>query len=100
MSHLTKIALRVGAGVRSWTESCGSPRRGPFSSELREMMGNNFVPVRWGDRRYLIPEKERLLFCSAVNQGAVPRYMRRGPFSLRDADRRKAPEALPEVPPE
>jgi hypothetical protein len=73
---------------------------GPFSSELRDMMGNNFVPVRWGDRRYLIPEKERLLFCSAVNQGASPRYMRSGPFSLRDAERRKAPEGLPEVPPE
>jgi hypothetical protein len=70
---------------------------GPFSSELRDMMGNNFVPVRWGDRRYLIPEKERLVFCSVVNQEGLPRYMRSGPFSLRDVDRRKPPEGLPEV---
>jgi hypothetical protein len=73
---------------------------GPFSSELRDMMGNNFVPVRWEDRRYLIPEKERLVFCSAVNQGGSPRYMRSGPFTLSDADRRKPPKGLPEVPPE
>jgi hypothetical protein len=73
---------------------------GPFSSELRDMMGNDFVPIRWGDRRYLIPEKGRLVFCSAVNQGNVPRYMRSGPFSLRDVDRRSAPAGLPEVPPE
>jgi hypothetical protein len=73
---------------------------GPFSSQLRDMMGNEFVPIRWGDRRYLIPEKGRLVFCSAVNQGAVPRYMRSGPFSLRDVDWRSAPAGLPEVPPE
>ena len=64
------------------------------------MMGNDFVPIRWGDRRYLIPEKGRLVFCSAVNQGAVPRYMRSGPFSPRIGDVGSAPAGLPEVPPE
>ena len=73
---------------------------GPFSSELRRMMGNDFVPVRWGDRRYLIPEKERLVFCSAVNRDVVPRYMRSGPFSVPDGHRRKPPEGRPGVPPE
>jgi hypothetical protein len=72
---------------------------GPFSSDLRDLMGNDFVPVRWEARRYLIPEKDRLAFCSVVNQGDVPRYMRSGHFSLRDADRRKPPEGRPEVPP-
>jgi hypothetical protein len=71
---------------------------GPFSSDLRELMRNDFVPVRWGDRRYLIPEKERLVFCSIVNQGDVPKYMRSGPFSLRDTNRGKPPEGRPEVP--
>ena len=71
---------------------------GPFSSRLREMMGNNFVPVRWGGRRYLVPEKERLVFCSAVNQGVLPRYMRSGPFSLREARKRNPPDGRPEVP--
>jgi hypothetical protein len=73
---------------------------GPFSSDLRDLMGNNFVPVRWGDRRYLIPEKKRVLFCSVVNQGVVPKYMRSGPFSLAEANRRKSPEGRPDVPPE
>jgi hypothetical protein len=71
---------------------------GPFSSYLRELIGNDFVPVRWEGRRYLIPEKDRLAFCSVVNQGDVPRYMRSGPFSLRNVDRRKPPEGRPEVP--
>jgi hypothetical protein len=71
---------------------------GPFSSELRDMMGNNFVPIRWGARRYLIPEKERLVFCSVVNQGTVPQYMRNGRFSLDEVDRHKPPEGRPDVP--
>jgi len=71
---------------------------GPFSSDLRELMKNDFVPVRWGGRRYWIPEKERVDFCSIVNQGDVPKYMRIGPFSLRDVDRRNPPEGRPEVP--
>ena len=73
---------------------------GPFSSDLRDLMGNDFVPVRWGGRRYLIPEKERLAFCSIVNQGDVPRYMRSGPFFVPNVGRRKPPEGRPEVPPE
>ena len=73
---------------------------GPFSSELRKEMGNDFVPIRWGSRRYLIPEKERLTFCSAVNQGDFPRYMRSGPFALGTLDFRKRPEGLPEVLPD
>jgi hypothetical protein len=73
---------------------------GPFSSDLRALMGNDFVPVRWGGRRYLIPEKERVAFCSIVNQGDAPKYMRNGPFSFRVGDRRNPPEGRPEVPPE
>jgi hypothetical protein len=72
---------------------------GPFASDMR-LMKNDFVPVRWGNRRYLIPEKDRLVFCSAVNQGAMPRFMRSGPFSLDDPDFRKPPPGLPEVPAE
>ena len=55
---------------------------GPFSSDLRQLMRNDFVPVRWAGRRYLVPEKERLIFCSVVNRGGEPKYMRSGPFSL------------------
>jgi hypothetical protein len=73
---------------------------GPFSSDLREMMGNDYVPIRWGDRRYLISEKERVVFCSAINRGVVPRYMRNGPFVLRRADLEKLPDGVPEVPEE
>ena len=73
---------------------------GPFWSEMLDVMRNDFVPVRWGSRRYLIPEKERLVFCSIVNQRVLPRYMRSGPFSLDDIKREKLPDGLPEVPTE
>jgi hypothetical protein len=71
---------------------------GPYASDLRDLMRDDFVPVRWAGRRYLIPEKERLVFCSVVNQGGVPEYMRSGPFSLREVDRQKPPDGEPEVP--
>ncbi len=72
---------------------------GPFSSDLRKSMGNDFVPVHWGTRRYLVPEKERLTFCSEVNQGIRPQFMRSGPFSLDVAMSQARPKGLPEVPP-
>jgi hypothetical protein len=34
-------------------------------------------PIRWGDRRYLLAEKQLLSFCNAVNLGLEPR---RSPF--------------------
>ncbi len=72
--------------------------QGAYSSELRKGMKNDFVPIRWGNRRYLIPKKERVVFCSAVNQGIVPRYMRSGPFSLDQTELRKPPPGHPDVP--
>jgi hypothetical protein len=64
------------------------------------MMKNNFVPIRWGKRRYLIPDKEILAFCGVVNQGVLPRYLRSGTFSLDDPDLRRPPPGAPEVPAE
>ena len=73
---------------------------GAFSSDLRRLMGNDFVPVLWGGHRSLIPEKERLVFCSVVNQGELSGYMRSGSLNLKHLIERKRPEGLPEVPPE
>ncbi len=70
---------------------------GPISSDLRHSIGHDFLPIRWEKRCYLIPEKEQLVFCSLVNQGVFPHYMRRGPFSMGDSER---PKGVPEVPPE
>ncbi len=64
------------------------------------MMYNNFVPVRWDKRWYLIPEKHRLGFCNVVNQGGVPKYMRSGEFSLEDTLQHEPPKDLPDVPQE
>jgi hypothetical protein len=73
---------------------------GPFSSDLRSLMRNDFIPIPWGGRRYLIPSKERLVFCSVVNQGGKLEYMSDRPLSAQDVRRRRHPEGLPEVPPE
>ena len=71
---------------------------GPFSSDLRSLMRNDFIAVPWGGRRYLLPSKERLVFCSVVNLGEKVKYMRDGRFSIDSAPRRSHSEGLPEVP--
>ncbi len=32
-------------------------------------MATDYIPIRWGDRLYLIPEADRGEFCNGVNQG-------------------------------
>ncbi len=46
---------------------------GPFSSDLRALIGNDFVPIIWDSYRYLIPRKDIVGFCSSVNRGDSPR---------------------------
>src|SRR5262245_25906287 len=45
-----------------------------------------FVPVAWGERRYLIPPEKLVEFCAAVQGGSEPRAHPQGRFLLRRGD--------------
>jgi hypothetical protein len=58
----------------------------------------DFIPVRWGERLYLIPEAQSRDFCNEVNQGSEPRKGAIGRFYLRRGDWNKKVNSLPSVP--
>jgi hypothetical protein len=60
----------------------------------------DFIPVRWGDRLYLVPKDAGKGFCSLVNEGLEPRSMPHGNFYLRRGDEGKEVTGLPNVPKE
>jgi len=68
------------------------------NSELATTIGNRFRPVRWGDQRYLIAEKEMLNFCNAVNSGEAPKHGVASDFFLREGDEKKQAAGLPALP--
>jgi hypothetical protein len=61
-------------------------------------MATDYIPVRWGERLYLIPETERREFCNHVNWGGEPRDGPHGHFYLRQGDWDKKATGLPGVP--
>jgi hypothetical protein len=73
---------------------------GPYSSHMRAFLPNDFVPVRWGGRTYLVPEKQGLHFCSVVNRGDMPTNMRNGPFVMVPHRSGERPQGLPDIPAE
>lgn len=56
-------------------------------------------PVRWGERRYMIPDDERIAFVNAINHGLEPRDVVHGMFLLAEGDEKKAADGLPDLPP-
>jgi hypothetical protein len=60
----------------------------------------DLIPIRWGERLYLIPEAERRQFCNDVNQGSEPRDVAHGSFYIRRDDWKKKVTGLPIVPKE
>ena len=60
----------------------------------------DFIPVRWGERLYLIPEEEGRKFCNQANRGGEPRNGPHGHFYLRRDDWDKKVTGLPSVPKE
>jgi hypothetical protein len=56
-----------------------------------------FVPVRWDERIYLIPQDQIIKFCSEVNLGLEPRNRPHGQFYLRRQDWTKASSGSPAV---
>ena len=47
-------------------------------------------PVRWGARRYMIPDGKRIAFVNAINHGREPRNVVHGMFLLAQGDEKKA----------
>ncbi len=72
------------------------PRQGGDTWLTRLPTG--LVPVRWGDRRYLIPEEAAAEFCGAIGRGREPRTGYRGLFFLNTLDPEKPVDGLPDVP--
>ncbi|MCY2989929.1 MAG: hypothetical protein NTY19_18965 [Planctomycetota bacterium] len=56
------------------------------------------VPIRWGDRRYLIPENEMIDFCNHINSGSQ-NVSRAARFLRHVDDRDKKTAGIPKVPP-
>lgn len=68
---------------------------------MREQLPLQWVPVPWGDRMYLLEEKDIPLFAKYVNQGWEPRSEEHGLFLLRQQDWKKkvsGPPGLPQLP--
>lgn len=61
------------------------------------------VPVKWGSRRYLIPEEDLQRFATDINLGEEPRNgsnSRQGMHYLRIGDEKKPVSGLPDLPAE
>lgn len=58
------------------------------------------IPIRWGDRRYLVPVDDITWFCNTVNLGWEPRYHEQGTVFLNLEDISKRIEELTEFPDE
>jgi hypothetical protein len=72
----------------------------PVKANSRKDFGTatRFLPVRWGERQYLIPEEDALDFCNAVNRKTEPRDDIHGMFYLRDNDWEKKVTGFPQLP--
>jgi hypothetical protein len=71
----------------------------PLDHGMGKQLPLLWVPVRWGDRFYLLEEEDIPLFAKYVNQGWEPRTEAHGLFLLRRDDWKKktsGPPVLPE----
>ncbi|MGA2802012.1 MAG: hypothetical protein ABSE97_06560 [Verrucomicrobiota bacterium] len=65
-----------------------------------EGIAEKFVPVHWGDRKYLIPANDMVGFCNAVNSREEPRNEIHGRFLLSQGDEKKKVTGKPSIPAE
>lgn len=63
-------------------------------------IATDFIPVRWGERHYLVATNEMVRFCNAVNALEEPRGRIHGRFLMRRGDEDKPANGLPTVPTE
>lgn len=69
----------------------GEPRFGTFPEGVHK--------VRWGERRYLLPEERGVEFVNAMHRGFEPRDSVHGMFLLARDDENKPVTGLPDLPP-
>lgn len=71
-----------------------------FANEQEGFQGiaEEFIPIAWGDRKYLIPSDDVIGFCNDVNDGTEPRKSVHGMYLLRDGDEKREVTGSPEVP--
>jgi hypothetical protein len=63
-------------------------------------IAEEFIPVKWGKRSYLIPSDDIIGFCNAVNSGYEPRETQLGMYLLRQGDEKLKCVGKPAVPAE
>lgn len=91
---------RYGRNYGPVTPSKGRLRLAFRLPVQRSTIADQLIRVHWGCRRYLIPPKEMLEFCNAINAGTEPRTDIHGLHLLRWGDHSKAVQGLPTVPDE
>ena len=72
----------------------------PNTEQGFEGIAGEFVPVRWGDRLYLLATREAREFANAINSGFEPCDGMCARFLLRAGDEQKSAAGRPELPPE
>lgn len=71
----------------------GKPDEGPIG-----IFPETVIPVRWGKRRYLVPEDRGIDFVNAMHHGFEPRDGDWGTFLLARGDESKPVNGLPDLP--
>ena len=61
-------------------------------------IAEEFIPISWGGRKYLVPSDDMVGFCNAVNSGSEPRDNLHGRYLLRVGDEKKKTTGYPAVP--
>jgi hypothetical protein len=72
-----------------------------FESQREGFQGiaQEFVPVKWGGREYLIPSDDIVGFCNQINEGSEPRHNDiLGRYLLRKGDEKQNVTGFPNVP--
>jgi len=57
-----------------------------------------FFPIRWGQRRYLVPTNRVVAFCNSINSGYEPRYDLGSGAFLREGDQKERVQGEPSLP--
>lgn len=99
------FCAEVGSDIGRLSSGCGNVethdshfRFRTDSGMLPQLSPGAWVQVRWGARRYLVPEDKLLEFVNAVNAGEEPREDENGYYFFRAGDSRRPATGAPNLP--